>query len=421
MSDNVAPLDPADSETFCFLPWIHSYIATDGQAGVCCVSSDPVRGADGVPLNVQKHSLSDIFHSPSMDDARRQILEGKQIKACTACYSAERNGSSLRTYYNALWQEKLPGLRDVIKARQEKAAFDKPLSAHIRFGNLCNLKCQICNSINSSQIERDPILSKWNGPGYPPIDGGRFGADWYVTPEFDAELGDFTSDIVFITLGGGEPSISQPTQQWLQRLVESGQASRIEIHISTNLTNVNSKFFDHVAKFGKVNLYPSVDGFGPLNDYLRYPAKWPTIERAADYLVELMKQGNVEVSVAPVISAYNALSIVHLFEWASARGFGIISFQVRGVDQIDCALIPDEARKLAVQRMRDFIATRNTPADYSTIEDLCRYLESPVDPDYAAACRQKFHEFTREMDQDRGMRFEDYAPEMARYLGYTSR
>src|SRR5262249_15792444 len=151
--------------------------------------------------------------------------------------------------------------------------FDKPLSAHIRFGNLCNLKCQICNGINSSQIERDPILSKWNSGALQPLEGGRFATDWYDSPEFVDELGDFTSDIVFITLGGGEPSISRPTQQWLERLVASGQARQIEIHISTNLTNVNSAFFEHVEQFGKVNLYPSIDGFGPLNDYLRYPAK----------------------------------------------------------------------------------------------------------------------------------------------------
>ena len=41
--------------------------------------------------------------------------------------------------------------------------------------------------------------------------------------------------------------------------------------------------------------------------------------------------------------------------------------------------------------------------------------EEPVDPAYAAACLEKFHAFTHEVDRDRGLRFEDYAPEMARF------
>jgi hypothetical protein len=147
-------------------------------------------------------------------------------------------------------------------------------------------------------------------------------------------------------------------------------------------------------------------------------SKWRVIERNIEHITKLP---NVEIAITPVISAYNALSIVHLFEWADARGFEIYAYPVRSVDPIDCALIPDDARRLVVQRMRDFLkSARNPKPGYSTIEDLCRYLEQPVDPSYAEACRQKFHRFTFELDRDRGMRFEDYGPEMAAFLGYSS-
>ena len=167
-------LDPAASKTFCVLPWIHSYYATDGQAGLCCIASDHLPAPDGSPLNIQIHTMEEIFHSPAMDDVRRKLLEGKPVKACNACYAAERGKSSLRVHFNGLWKRKMPGLREVIKERREKAAFDKPLSLDVRFGNLCNLQCQICNPHNSSQIERDTILSKWNAATYRRLADSRF-------------------------------------------------------------------------------------------------------------------------------------------------------------------------------------------------------------------------------------------------------
>lgn len=417
--------DPTGSATFCILPWIHSYFGTDGQAALCCISPDPLIGPDG-GLNVQRHSLKEIFHSAAMDDARRQLLEGKKLKACTVCYDAEQlSGSSFRTFYNKYWSEAVPEVMARVEERQEKAAYEKPISADFRFGNLCNLRCQICNPHNSSQIERDPVLSRWSDAHYLRLEG-RFQGEWYEAEAFEEEVADFSSEIRFINVGGGEPSISKPVQKWFGHLIESGQAAKIEIRVSTNLTNVNPKFFDLIAKFGLSRILLSIDGFGPLNDYLRYPSKWRIIERNADYIAELARRSNLTIHLTPVVSAYNALSIVSLFDWAASRGFDIIPSQVRGVEAIDCAAIPEEARALAVQRIRDFhksvvcSASFELYPDQASIETLCQYLELPVDPAYAEACRAKFHEFTHAVDHDRGMRFEDYAPEMARFLKYSS-
>jgi pyruvate-formate lyase-activating enzyme len=412
-------LDPAASRTFCVLPWVHSYFATDGQAALCCISPEALVGIDG-GLNIQRHSLHDIFHSPPMDEVRRQLLQGRAIKACDVCYKAERiGGSSMRTHFNEHWQKHKPGLLDRIRERQEKAAYNKPLSVDFRFGNLCNLRCQICNTHNSTQIERDPVLSKWNNAHYLRL-AGRFEGEWYESDAFSEEIAEFSSDIEFITLGGGEPSISKPAQKWLERLLESGQAAKIELRVSTNLTNVNPRFFDLAARFGRSRLLLSIDGFGPLNDYLRYPSQWRIVERNADYITQLAKRSNMTIHITPVISAYNALSIVHLFEWAAGRGFDIIANQVRGVEAIDCAAMPAEARALAVYRMQEFLNAGHTVASQDTIEALCRYLSEPVDAAYEAACRQKMHSFTHELDDDRGLRFEDHAPEMARFVGYLS-
>ena len=118
------------SEAFCVLPWIHSYFGTDGLAGLCCISPDPIMSPDG-GMGIQRHSLQEIIHSPAMDETRRQLLEGKKIKACTACWDAERiSGSSLRTYYNEIWQRKMPSLMSRIIERREGRFRQATLGRH---------------------------------------------------------------------------------------------------------------------------------------------------------------------------------------------------------------------------------------------------------------------------------------------------
>ena len=60
-----------------------------------------------------------------------------KVKACTALFCRAQRIEPAHVL--TLWQENCPARRD--QARRE-AAFDKPLSAHIRFGNLCSLKCK---------------------------------------------------------------------------------------------------------------------------------------------------------------------------------------------------------------------------------------------------------------------------------------
>ena len=268
-----------------------------------------------------------------------------------------------------------------IRERQEKAAYDKPISADFRFGNLCNLRCQICNPHNSSQIERDAVLSKWRDAKYVRMKG-RYQGEWYDAPELEEEIAEFSSDIEFINLGGGEPSISRPVQKWLTRLIESGQAARIELRVQTNLTNVNPRFLDLVAQFWQPRIYLSIDGFGPLNDYLRYPSKWRIIERNADYLTELAKRSKMSIHLTPAIGAYNALSIVHLFEWAVGRGFDIIANHVRGVDALDCALIPTSPRARRAADARLFTSV-TAPSPVTDDREFVPLSEEPVDSAYA--------------------------------------
>ena len=405
------------NHAFCVLPWVHLSVDPSGWATLCCLSPETLVDEAGRGYNVRTHPFAEIFNSSAQKEVRRKMLAGEKVKHCTTCYNEERSGRSHRQHYNDLWlrgEHRGLGLAAKITRQREAAVVEKPASIEIRYGNLCNLRCQICNPQNSSMVEDDAVISAWNKVTYYGRGEHRFGGtgEWHEAPALLDEVIDFTGGVLEIKQSGGEPTINKTIIAWLKSLIATGRSSNIRLSIATNFSNTTPRFFDLLPKFKAVDLYLSVDGFGPLNDYLRYPSRWKVIERNAAYVRELQKTSpRITATVTPVVNVYNALSIVHLFEWAESQGFGIIANEVRGVPQIDCMVIPRAGRLLAVERIRAFMAASRAHKENVSIHSLCIKLE--VD---GAGSVEQFLAFTQAVDHDRGLRFETYCPETAALL-----
>src|SRR5262249_15559067 len=105
-----------------------------------------------------------------MRNIRRAMLKGERISACEVCYNSE--AVSGRSYRTLVGLEPIPGKRltqtDVKKLLGAGYKINKqPSFLKLELGNLCNLKCRMCDSENSSEIERDPVHSSWRGGSDP--------------------------------------------------------------------------------------------------------------------------------------------------------------------------------------------------------------------------------------------------------------
>jgi predicted O-linked N-acetylglucosamine transferase (SPINDLY family)/sulfatase maturation enzyme AslB (radical SAM superfamily) len=416
-------IDVDANEAFCILPWIHSYFYPDGKVALCCVSAALLRDdRAGKELNIQTHSLEEIFNSPAHESVRKAMLEGRKVEHCAACYHEDRySRNSHRHFYNDLWLKgryRELNLLEKIAERGEKSIVASPLSVDYRLGNLCNLKCQICNPQNSSQIEKDAEFSAWNPCDYQRLPH-RFNdaEEWYESEQLKGEIIRAGEEIRYIKLAGGEPTINRTLISWLEHLVASGKARNIELSISTNFTNTNRSFYELLESFETVKLHLSIDGYGELNDYLRYPSNWSAIMRNIEHVCRRRDEGApFIVGITPVVNVYNALQIVELFDWAEGLGLGIIANEVRGVPQIDCNLIPPEARKLACARIRGFLSRSPAHGGNSTIHSLLRKLEEPFDERVARQNISNFYKFTDFIDAERKQTFAEVCPEMASML-----
>jgi MoaA/NifB/PqqE/SkfB family radical SAM enzyme len=170
----------AENKAFCALPWVHLAVFPEGSVKLCCVARSSVHDNDA-PLSLNEYSLDEIWNSAYMRGVRRDMLAGKHVADCSACYVAEKTGhTSRRVESNVRWAAELGPLFDRLIAEsrcQDHGAPALPLYYQLMPGNLCNLKCRMCFPVFSSQIEKDPVHSKW-APVL--LDTGRTwqGPDW---------------------------------------------------------------------------------------------------------------------------------------------------------------------------------------------------------------------------------------------------
>jgi sulfatase maturation enzyme AslB (radical SAM superfamily) len=183
------------SDTFCALPFQELCIGSEGTARVCCVMPDLVT-EHGAPMSLNVHTIDEIWNSAYMRNIRRGMLKGERISACEVCYLNEAAGG--HSYRTNVGLEPIKGQRrtrsemDRYGARSGFRVGEHPNFFKLEIGNLCNLKCRMCYGGNSSQIERDPVHSKWNG-GMDPLHAIWRGGSARIGPE--ARIGVRTSGL----------------------------------------------------------------------------------------------------------------------------------------------------------------------------------------------------------------------------------
>jgi hypothetical protein len=213
----------APEQTFCILAWKHLQINPEGTAKLCCRAYGSVHDAAGRSLSLDTDSFHDIWNSPYMHEVRRSMVSGDRLTECAACYEGEAAGfSSYRTESNDKWLAR-DGLTLADALRRARASLGRPQPApvfiQLNLGNLCNLKCRMCCSSYSSQIEADPVHSAWaprvpeNESGYARWSGERLvvqpGRFWDVTPGTAGGLFAWgTADSLVIPLGAADPVTS---------------------------------------------------------------------------------------------------------------------------------------------------------------------------------------------------------------------
>lgn len=236
------------------------------------------------------------MNSDFYQNIRRRALKGEKNHQCQKCYIEEQHG---------LVSERLVGLDDFpenFKSTTTSLQTVRHLEAFV--GRTCNLKCHSCHPQVSSKWEEDYRIAQW--PWEKPRDSDV---------NYDQIL-KIMKDLRHIKIIGGEPSLSKKTMEILSS-VNSTIRKEITVEISTNGTHLfSAEMLGLLSKYKKVLFNISVDGYGKLNETIRYPSNWAFLDKNIDHYIQwAMAHKSVYLILHCTVGALNVFSLQNLEEW----------------------------------------------------------------------------------------------------------
>lgn len=301
---------------------------TDGSALLCCIS-----GAEQ-NLNYNKMSLNEVWNSDHFKSARQAMLEGRQFKNCITCYKEEEVGiHSHRQIENYIWKNKLGEeyINELISnTNPDGSVNNKWITLDLRLGNTCNLQCVMCRPIDSSKWVKHAIILKeelktdvkWDWKHK--VDSySTNNFEWYKDPEFLKDFYESAPDLRHIIFGGGEPLYIKEHKEILKKLVDIGCSKNIELRYHTNGTIYDKEVIELWTKFKYVDVMISLDGGKDINDYIRYPADWDTIERNL-HLYDNTPD-NIDIKILCTVQALNIYYLPEFADWLLMQNYKKIS------------------------------------------------------------------------------------------------
>jgi organic radical activating enzyme len=400
------------------LPWVHIAVNPNGDVIPCCVSTATVNKIDGTPYNLGKDNLNQIINSDGYKSIRSDMLKGKLVNGCEQCYKQEQYGISHRNNYNNYWLKKESGRKKLASGTHIPETIEY---IDLRFGNLCNLKCKSCSTINSSQFEKELFDIQESNPkigNY--ISMTRYDDinDWYNTDMFMENIKSQTDNILEMYITGGEPTIIDKNYEMLEYFIEQGKSKNIFLKLNTNMTNMQDTFLNMISQFKQVMFFASIDGFGTMQEYIRYPSKWEQIDKNLNKLVEKTKD-NIIIKVSPVIQSTNLGLITELFEYLENFNrihdktvVAIYPIILHSPIQLDLLYLPINYKKTCWDRIEQWLekSCKFQPADFhTTMTALKNKCLMEVDGEEQL---NRFMEFNSMFDAHRGVSLQDVNPEL---------
>lgn len=305
------------TESYCPLAWCHLHIGTFGEVIPCCVA----HGEKDKPLgDINKQTFDEIWNGQGFKDLRKSLFNDQKVPYCKICYRKEKeSGISLR--HNTI-NKFHTRVKDMVMSTDfEGNSVSVPIYLDIRFSNICNMKCRMCNHFSSSKWFADAkkmaddhniyryIYSKHkdgNNPSSAIIRGVE------NSKKLLDRLDEYLPHIQEIYFAGGEPLLMDEHYRILNRLIKLGLTD-VHIRYSSNMSIMKYKgtnVTDLWKHFNSVYCVGSIDAHGNRAEIIRDQTKWNDIEKN----IEMMKEEvpHVRFGMSPTIQILNAYTICDL-------------------------------------------------------------------------------------------------------------
>jgi hypothetical protein len=342
----------------------------DGAIKVCCRS---------LPIGwIQDESLEAAWNNENMTRIRREILQGQRPKECEPCFSLEDQGvESLRQrHVNGIIPEARINLypNAVSNMRHDYTMpFEFP-TMEIKLNNLCNLKCRMCNPLDSTSWQDweqvKPFYEKENNYLVPTViklveKPGQYIGPFDDTDNWWSSFEKLLPHFKRVEFAGGEPLMDPTHYKILDMLKEYG--SQIEIKYATNGTTLgigkNRTIFNYWPYFKSVAVNVSIDGIHDVYNYIRSNGDFSLVE---SNIKEIQSIPNVSRIVgAFTAQAGNILQAAECIEYFMEKMKIIFySHRVSYPNCLSAQVLPMALKTTAINRL---LNVRDKVADFELV------------------------------------------------------
>jgi organic radical activating enzyme len=388
---------------FCPLPWTHMYYQTN--------SPSPCHLIKNTDFNI---TPKEYLNSDWLKKIKKDMVSGVAPEACRTCSSKEKLG--LKSTRGAAWGYYGVGDEPHYEDRWFYNKFDENSKnefkrIEIRFSNLCNMKCRMCNELSSSEWLKEkiehklPYIKSSQKEGY---------ENESVLKMNDASVEQLkqialeSPNLKHICFTGGEPFIIKEYYEYMDFLIENNLNEDMLLEIFTNCSVYNPHIIDRLRRFKDVVFVMSIDGVGKIAEYIRHGQQWNKVEKNILQFNRLAKPFNIYFNTA--ISSYVLLDVSSLAKFLmqlysennSIQTKCYYTFEPRFVNFEN---LPAHLRPKAIDEIEKAIEILSAPnfkiltTELNTIK---KYLSEnqPVNP-------QLFIDKTKQLDAIRGENFEE--------------
>lgn len=420
--------DLKNIKSFCIMPWVHLATEPSGEVKICCLSNKKIKDKN-INYNLGNDDVLEIYNSNELRNVRKNMLEGKRIDECSHCWREEdAGGLSQRQSMTEQWLNDYSDLIDIINQgiENEYKVDHAPMYYDFRFGNLCNLKCRSCGSLNSTQINKEYTHLKKEYPTttFFTDSGEKYENlnDWYNSDQFKKNVYDNIDKIRKIYVTGGEPTLIDENYKIMQKLVEIGRAKDVSIMFNTNMTNLRDDFYELIVKFKNVEMCISIEGYGDIQEYLRHPSNWKQIDKNIRKLASLPR--NVQIFAVPVVQSVNLDYIVDFFKYIESINDEYSFYRIRMLpilldfpEMSSLSILPLEYKLKCLSKIEEYLKNSKYFMDDPHFVGRYNNIKSKCEKDlYNPALLKKFKNFTDILDMSRNQSLQLVNPDLYEIL-----
>jgi MoaA/NifB/PqqE/SkfB family radical SAM enzyme len=402
--ENTKKLTKFREKFMCPAPWSHIYYQIN--------SPSPCHIIRNAQLNM---TPDEYLKSDWLRNLKQEMLDGKIPLPCSNCKRKEDLG--LKSTRGAFWNYYNMGPEPYYENQwfYNKLNIDtptRPRRIELRFSNLCNMKCRMCDETSSSEWAKEKL--KHDLPPHEflnPNDAFQTKESTLlkITEDKIAGLKDpvLLEKLNKVCFTGGEPFLIKEYYEYLDFLLENNMQSRVRIETFTNCSVYNPLFVERLAKFRSVELVMSIDGVGPTAEYIRHGVSWKTVSENVRKFNALGEPFKPQITVA--ISVYTLLDVANLAKFLMElsdqnENISIKCYSVLapGLNFRDAPLYLRDRLLSQIDQAIELLTANSWKVFRNELENIKTSLQSLPKPFHP----ENFFQATKQLDEVRGESFE---------------